>query len=78
MWVDHLLQNDSGCQIAQTSNFNARSWLLASAGSNSGSATQNIDFDVQYIRVWSCDAWRTSMCNGTTLVTGANGLTYWH
>jgi hypothetical protein len=75
MWVDHILQNDSGCQIPETSNFNARSWLLTSAGSSS---MQNIDFDVQYIRVWSCDAYQTSMCNGTTLATGANGLTYWH
>src|SRR6516165_44763 len=78
MWVDHILQNDSGCQIAGYDYFNNRSWLLASAGSNAGTATRNIAFDVQYIRVWSCDGYQTSMCNGTTLATGDNGLTYWY
>jgi hypothetical protein len=74
MYVDHVLQNDSGCQIAQTNHFNNRSWVLVSGGSNSGTATQNIDFDVQYIRVWSCDAYQTSMCNGSTLVHTTNGV----
>jgi hypothetical protein len=78
MWVDHTLQNDSGCQIAGYDYFDNRSSLLASAGSNAGTATRNIAFDVQYISVWSCDAYQASMCNGTTLVTGDNGLTYWY
>jgi hypothetical protein len=63
---------------ATSSNFGARSWLAASGGSNMGTATENIDFDLQHIRVWSCDAYKTSMCNGTTLATGGKGLKYWH
>jgi len=43
--------------------------LLISAGSNGGNAVNAIDFDVASVTLWSCDAYQTSQCNGTTLQT---------
>ena len=76
MYIDDVLQG-AGCGSAG-STLNARNNVLVSAGSNTGTSSQNIDMDVGYIRVWSCDAYKTSMCNGMTLATGTNGLKYWH
>jgi hypothetical protein len=76
MYINDVLQG-AGCGSAG-STLKARNNVLVSAGSNAGTSSQNIDMDVGYIRVWSCDAWKTSLCNGTARVAGANGLTYWH
>lgn len=76
MYINDILQNDMGCLTAKKNPagdldnyFTNRSWILVSAGSNNGAATQPINFNVAFIRVWSCAAYRTSMCNGTTLST---------
>ena len=85
LYIDDILQGDSGCWVnapsgtVDTKHFNNRNWILFSAGSNGGNATLPIDFDIQYIRVWSCAAYATTQCNGTTLYgPDANGLRYWH
>ena len=65
------------------SGMTTRSWILASAGSNAGTATQNIDLYVKYVRIWSCPTWQGSdgdasrMYNGSTLYN-SRGLNYWH
>ena len=74
MFVDDLLQ---GCSNEPATNFIVRNWIIMSAGSNSSNAGANIDMLVQYIRVWSCANWQSSMCNGSTLYN-SGGLTYWH
>jgi len=80
MYTNDVLQG-AGCGPSG-STLNGRNNILVSAGSNMGTAIQNIDMDVQYIRVWSCDAWKTSLCNGSTHVstTDQNGtpLKYFH
>jgi hypothetical protein len=76
LYINASLQG-SGCVIVQTTGFTGRNGLAISAGSD-GLSTENIDFDVQYVRVWSCDAYKTDMCNGTTLSNNGQGLIYWH
>jgi hypothetical protein len=49
--------------------FTDRSAVFVSAGSNAGGAVNPIDFSVEYIRIFSCDAYKTSMCNNSALVT---------
>ena len=77
LWINDVLQG-SGCQIVETSQFAGRNGFAISAGSNNGASTMNIDLDVAYVRIWSCRSYRTAMCNGTHLIQGAIGLTYWH
>jgi hypothetical protein len=80
MFVDDRLQK---CVSGGAASMTTRSWILASAGSNAGTATQNIDLYVKYVRIWSCPTWQGSdgdashMCNGSTLYN-SGGLTYWH
>jgi hypothetical protein len=79
-FVDDFLQ---GCGALPANNFTARNVIIASAGSNYATASENIDLYVQYIRVFSCSSWQGSpgdaahMCNGSRLYN-SNGLTYWH
>jgi hypothetical protein len=75
MFIDDMLQG-AGCGLA-SNNPTERSWIAASAGSNAGTATENSDFNVQYIRIWSCAEWRNSNCNGSTLYNN-KGLIFWH
>jgi hypothetical protein len=83
MYLDDTLVGTPGCSTYVPGNFNSRGNVLVSAGSNSGNATSDITMDVQYIRVWSCDAYKTDMCNGSALVrrpgpASGQTLTYYH
>ena len=88
MFIDDTLQNDQGCQIAYNGgvvdrkHFNNRSYIIIGASSNNGGARRPIDFDVANVIVWSCLAYKTSQCNGTSLAnqslpTGQT-LSYYH
>jgi hypothetical protein len=81
LYVNNVLASPK-CAVYVPSNFTSRSVVLVSAGSNTGTASQNINLDVQNITVWSCDAHATSMCNGTSLVTRqlptGQTLSYYH
>jgi hypothetical protein len=48
MFVDDRLQK---CVSGGTESMTTRSWILASAGSNAGAATENIDFVSDMARV---------------------------
>jgi hypothetical protein len=78
MFVDDLLQ---GCGAAGASStpalFTARNRIIIGAGSNSATASANIDMNVKYVNVYSCANWATQMCNGSILFN-SGGLTYWH
>ena len=93
MYIDDVLQNDTGCQIAyssagvaDTTHFDNRSWILISAGSNNGAAGQPINFNVANVVVWSCAAYQQAgaagMCNGATLhsstLNTGQTLAYYH
>ena len=72
-FIDDLMQG-MGCgpQLANPGGavdktFTDRSALYMSAGSNAGNAVNPIDLNVEYVRIWSCPSYKTTMCNGTTL-----------
>jgi len=54
---------------AVNKNFTARSALYMGSGSLPGSARNPTDLLVARITIWSCDTYKTSMCNGSSLVT---------
>ncbi len=54
---------------------------------NQSSSAQTTDAFFKYVRVWSCANWAlpvgsaptpATMCNGSTLINGSDGSTYWH
>jgi hypothetical protein len=77
-FVDDRLQGCGGLNASSApAMFTGRNRVIISAGSNSATAAANIDMNVKYVNVYSCDSWATGMCNGATKTTDANGVTYW-
>jgi hypothetical protein len=80
MYVNDVLQG-AGCIVISNAAFTARNAIAISAGSNAGTSPDNIDLDVQYVRIWTCER-ASSMCNGTKLVdqtlSTKQRLSYYH
>jgi hypothetical protein len=83
-FVDDRFQGCNAANAASdTGMFTSRNRIIASAGSNAGTAAVNLDLNIKYINVYTCANWQgangdaSHMCNGTTLYN-SGGLTYWH
>jgi hypothetical protein len=77
-WIDDVFQN---CFNRGISNF--PQWLIMWVGGTGANATQlpTTNQYIQYVRVWSCAAWQTTQCNGSTLSSSTvNGapFNYYH